>query len=105
MDIRIPKSFKLFNQTIKVIYRTNLLDKHDCFGMWDELKNVIYLQKSTRKYKLNKEQIFSTFCHEYLHCCLDLLGYHKISSDEKFVSSLSHLIDQLINITSPSGRT
>lgn len=94
--LKIPKSFKLFNQTIKVIYKTNLLDKEHAFGVWAYNKNTIYLQKSTRKHKLTNEQIYQTVCHELIHACLDLLGYHKLSDDEKLVSGLSNLLDQFM---------
>lgn len=92
----IPEEIKLFNQTIKVIFKRDLIDKQQCFGMWDYRKNTIYLQQSTRKYKLTSEQINSTLVHELIHVCLDLLGEHKLSENEVFVSSLSNLIHQFI---------
>ncbi len=94
--ITIPKTFKLFNQTIKVIFKRNLIDKEECFGYWDYKKNTIFLQKSTRKHILNKEQIEQTFIHEACHSFLDLMGEHKLSENEKFVSTLSNLIHQFI---------
>jgi len=92
----IPARFKLFNQTIKVVYSRTLIDKQQAFGMWDEKKNTIYLQQSTRKHKLTREQIESTFCHEVTHACLDLMGEHKLSENERFVSGFSQLIHQFI---------
>ncbi len=92
----IPKSFKLYNQTIKVIYSRTLIDKHQAYGLWLPLKNTIYLQQSTRKYKLTKEQIESCFYHETLHACLDLMGEEKLSSNERLVSGLSQLLHQFI---------
>lgn len=92
----IPKEIKLFNQNIKVIFKSNLIDKQGAFGMWDYSKNRIYLQKSTRKYILTREQIEQTFVHEITHACLDLSGEHELSDNEKFVSSHSNLIYQFI---------
>ena len=92
----IPKEFKLFQQTIKVIYKKNLIDTKRAFGMWDYSKNKIYLQPSTRKHVLTKEQIDATFIHEVTHACLDLMGEHKISDNEKFVHSFSNLLHQFI---------
>mgnify|MGYP001606833884 CR=1 FL=1 len=46
---------------------------------------------------IGKEQIDQTFIHEATHSCLDLLGEHTLSSNEKFVSAYSNLIHQLID--------
>lgn len=92
----IPAEIKLFNQTIKVIYKRDLMDKRGWFAYWDYNNNKIYLQQSTRKHKLTKEQIESSLVHEITHAFLDLTGNHKLSEDEVFVSSLSNLIHQFI---------
>jgi hypothetical protein len=92
----IPKEFKLFNQTIKVIYKKNLIDSQGAFGVWDYSRNKIYLQPSTRKHILTKEQIDATFLHEVTYACLDLMGEHKMSGNEKFVHSFSNLLHQFI---------
>ena len=96
MEIKIPKSFKIFNQTIKVIFKKNLIDKQGAFGLWDYNKNTIYLQPSTRKHILTKEQIHSTFLHEASHAILNLMGEDKLSANEKFISSFSNSLHQLI---------
>lgn len=95
----IPATFELFKQTIKVIYKRDLIDKKGAFGIWDYSKNTIYLQQSTRKYILTKEQIEATFIHEVVHACLDLMGEHKLSDNESFVHSFSNLIHQFTSAT------
>ncbi len=92
----IPSEFQLFNQTIKVKYSRTLIDKKGAFGLWYETKNTIYLQQSTRKHPLTKEQINATAIHEILHACLDLSGNQKLSQDETFVCVLSQLLHQFI---------
>ena len=92
----IPAKFKLFNQTIKVVYKRDLIDKQNAFGLWVYNRNTIYLQQSTRKHILTSEQIEQTFIHEATHACLDLMGEHKLSENEKFVSTFSNLIHQFI---------
>jgi hypothetical protein len=72
------------------------MEKKGAFGLWDYNKNTITLQQSTRKNSLTKEQIESTFIHEATHACLDHMGYHELSQDEKFVSGFSNLIYQFI---------
>lgn len=92
----IPAKFKLFGSTIKVIYKRNLVEKQEAYGMWYPDKNIIYLQQSTRDHKLSKEQVEQTFIHEATHALLELMGHHKLSQDEIFVSTLSNLIHQFI---------
>lgn len=92
----IPKEFKLFNQTIKVVYSRTLMDKKGFFAEWEYNKNRIILQQSTRKHPLTKEQIESSFIHEATHAFLDMAGYHKLSEDEKLVSTISNLIHQFL---------
>lgn len=92
----IPHSFKLYNQTIKVIYSRTLIDKQQAYGLWYLAKNKIYLQQSTKKYPLTTEQIEQTFLHEFIHAALDLSGELKLSSNEKFVCSISNLLHQFL---------
>lgn len=92
----IPAQFKLFNQTIKVIYKRDLISKKGAFGLWDYNKNKIYLQQSTKENILTEEQVHQTFIHEATHSCLDLMGRHDLSKDEVFVSTFSNLIHQFI---------
>lgn len=95
----IPHSFKLFNQSIKVIYKRDLIDKSGAFGIWDYNRATIYLQQSTRKHKLTQEQIENTFIHEATHSMLNLMGETDLSNNESFVHTLSSLIQQFISET------
>lgn len=92
----VPKEIKLFSQTIKVIYKRDLLDKEGFFAKWEYNKNKIYLQQSTRKHTLTEEQVHSSLVHEATHAFLNLMGHEQLSDDEVFVSSLSNLIYQFI---------
>lgn len=92
----IPATIKVFNQTIKIIFKRDLIDKEGAFGMWIYNKNTIWLQQSTKKCILTTEQISQTLIHELFHAVLDLAGEHKLSENEKFVSTISNLIHQFI---------
>lgn len=92
----VPSTVKLFDQTIKIKYRRNLLKKYGVFGSWDYTKNEILIQQSTRTNPLTKEQISQTLTHELFHACLDMAGYDILSGDEKFVCTISNLIHQII---------
>ena len=95
----IPASFKLFNQTVKVIYKRDLIDKKKAFGLWDYNRSTIYLQQSTRKHPITKEQLENTLIHEALHACLNMMGEYNLSNNETFVHTLSSLIQQFISET------
>lgn len=92
----IPARFKLFGNTIKVVYKRDLIDKKEAFGLWDYNRGTIYLQQSIRKHPLTKEQIENTFIHEATHAMLNLMGEEDLSANEKFVHTLSSLIHQFI---------
>ncbi len=91
----IPARFKIFNQTIKVVYKRNLLDAKGFVGEWDGSRNTIYLQQSTRKYPRTKEQIEQTFFHELFHCILATLSYENLSEDEPLVDRLGMAMHQI----------
>ncbi len=93
----IPARFKIFNQTIKVVYKRNLIDTKGALGLWEYNRNTIYLQQSTRKHILTKEQIEQTFFHELFHCILDILSYKNLSSNEALVDRLGMVMHQLIS--------
>ena len=92
----IPKTFQIFGQTIKIIFKRNLIDKQQAFGIWDYNKNTIYLQSSTRKHILTKEQIESTVIHEVIHACLEHIGETKLSENESFVTGFSNILHQFL---------
>ncbi len=92
----VPKEIKLFSQTIKIVFKRDLIKTKQAFALWDYNRNKIYLQQSTREHPLTEEQIHQSLTHEATHAFLNLLGHDKLSDDEVFVSSLSNLIYQFI---------
>jgi len=93
----IPKSLKIAGQTIKVIFKKDLkLSGESVFGVWDYNKNKIYLQASTRKEPITQEQIESTYIHELVHACLEILGEEALSKKETFVTGFANLLHQAL---------
>jgi predicted xylose isomerase-like sugar epimerase len=92
----IPKEILLFNQRIKIIKSRTLLQKKGLFGDCQFNKNKIYIQVSTRKHQISKEQIKQTLTHEVFHMILYHTGYHHLMNNEPFVSNVSNLIHQYI---------
>lgn len=92
----IPKSFSIFGQTIKVLYKRTLHKTHNAVGLWFPNKNKIDLQQSTKDYPITKDNIDQAFCHELIHCFLVKIGREDLSNDEKLVEPLGQVLHQFI---------
>lgn len=92
----IPKSFNIFGQTIKVLYKRALHKSHNAVGYWFPNKNKIDLQQSTKEYQVNKENIEQTFFHEFTHCVFDKIGRNDLSQDETLVDTFGQVLHQFI---------
>lgn len=89
--MRIPKRFKVFGEKHKVKF-VRKLDGGHSFGEWDPNTNTIKLQMSNKE--RSQDMVEQTFLHELVHCCLDHLGYEKLSDDEIFVDSFAKALHQ-----------
>lgn len=94
--MHIPKSFKLFGQTIRIVWLRTLWKREKAWGVWYANRNVIALQLPVAGLNLSREQLEQTFIHEMIHACLDILEYEKLSSDEKFVDRFANALHQTI---------
>jgi hypothetical protein len=95
--MRIPKSFKLHGQTIKVKYVTNLVYKQGAFGQAKYVENRIELQPNTKDVPVPYEQVEETFLHEMIHHILNHMGgkyESELKSDEEFVEGFAQLLHQ-----------
>jgi len=91
--MKIPKEFKLFNETIKVIIKDDLQLRDDKFGEAHHRYNEIHLDKNIT----NKEILEATLFHEITHMILGKMERYELSNDEKFVNVLGQLINQAVN--------
>ena len=94
--MNIPKSFKIFGQTIRVVWLKGLYKREKAWAIWYPNRNVITMQLPVAGLNLSKEQLEQTFIHEATHACLDILQYEKLSSDEDFVDRFSNALHQMI---------
>lgn len=94
MERRIPKSFKLFGNTINVIYDNIDLNKRKLYGESIYSRFLIVLSTEDNHIELNDDVIMDTFYHEKIHMILDSMGRHELSSDESFVDIFSKLLKQ-----------
>lgn len=103
--MHIPEKFKLFNQTIRVIYDINhFIDKEGAYGFANYRRNLIILRPSTELVPVSDEQMEQTFYHELMHFIIYYVGssYNKneegyMHQDECFIDLLSHLLHQALS--------
>ncbi len=99
-DIRIPKSFQLYGQTIKVKYGNRLLMDEDALGVARFLMNEIHLLPNSDGIPRTKEQIEKTYLHELVHW----LFYYtfngtdnaELITDEFAVDNIANLLHQVL---------
>ena len=95
--MKIPTSFKLMGQTIRVQFETRIKgDKAEVLGRAEYDTNFIRLQRTAAGKLLPQEKIEQVFIHELTHHVLSLMGEDKLSSNEKFVDSFSALLHQAL---------
>jgi len=92
--MKIPKSFKLFGLTIKVVFAKGMLDRDDSVGLAFIKRSVIELCPTTEQAPISPSRVEQTFCHEWVHFMLDAIGERDLGRNEKFVSQFSGLLHQ-----------
>lgn len=91
---RIPESFYLHGQKIKVGFSKDLVMKSDAIGMSKLRANQILIQDSTAVHKLAPQQQEEVFFHELVHFILDHMGEEELCRNEDFTDSFAHLLHQ-----------
>ncbi len=94
--MKVPKEFKLFGETIKVVFDNTHCDKDRVYGTADVEQNIIYLQTENHGEKLPQSLIETTFLHELMHFIFDKLQYKDMSIDEKLIVQTSALLHQAL---------
>jgi hypothetical protein len=93
-DMRIPKRFKLFAQTIRVEYKEDLTQKNDCIGQTKYRSGKIILQSTNPHF--NKTRQEQTFYHELIHWIFNVLKEENLDNNEKLVEQMSCLLHQAL---------
>ena len=89
----IPKQFKLFGQTIEVVYDKEMGQRDGIIGSANHTHNKIILQPNSAGYARTQEQVDQCFYHELVHCVLKAMGEGD-DHDEKFVDVFASLLHQ-----------
>jgi predicted SprT family Zn-dependent metalloprotease len=94
--MKIPKSFKLFGETIKVEINPNLVTKEGAWGMARYDSDTISLQPNTKDHYTSDDQMYQVFSHELVHFILDRMCEIKLRNNEKFVDVFASLLHQAL---------
>ena len=93
--MKIPVEYQQFGQTIKVVFKDDLIAREDAEGLCVYKNNIITLQ-NLKVLNRPASQLEQTFIHEVLHHALELLGYEKEGKDEQFIDRLAGLLHQMV---------
>ena len=93
---KIPKSFKLFATTIKVVEDDKRLDDLKAYGYYEHSRTRITLATKDGVNDLSDCRKLDAFFHERTHAILEAMGERDLSDNEKFVDTFSKLLRQSI---------
>lgn len=92
--MRVPKTFKLFGTTIKVVFGNRRMNDKRIYGESYYSQSKITLSYTNGLDKLSEDTIMNTFYHEKVHMILDTMNESELSSNEKFVDLFAKLLRQ-----------
>ncbi len=92
--MKIPKTFKLFGTTYKVVFNNERLNDRQEYGLCDYSKSEITLSTTEGTTELSEDKIMDTYYHERTHAILDMMNERDLSANEKFVDVFSKLLRQ-----------
>ncbi len=93
----IPKTFKLFDQEIKVKMVPDLEYKTDSVGEARYRDNTILIQKDSKGRPALRSLQEQWFCHELVHHIFYQLKETELRNNEKLVDQIGSLIHQFLN--------
>ena len=90
--MKIPKSFNLLSHEIKVNFVEQI--EGDALGECYLTESYLNLATTYRGIQSTDKNMIDSFYHEKVHLILDAMGYHKLSSNERFVETFAQLLLQ-----------
>ena len=88
---KIPVSFKIAGQDIKVEY-VRFLKDGTTLGMCCLYTSSVIIANECTTDIITDDSKLNTFYHELIHLILDQYGYYNLSESERFVEQLSSLL-------------
>jgi len=94
--LNVPLRFKLFGETIDVVWDNELSNRDNANGMSNYRYSRIELQPNTKAVFRSKEQVEQSYLHEVVHFILEAIQEEKLRTDEKFVELFSKALHQVL---------
>jgi len=94
--MKIPKEFKLFGSTIKVVFDDKKCSEHESLGIVVYRKNTIYLKRSDDGVPISKTEIECTYLHEVVHLILQRTEFRELNKNEQLVDLISRSLHQIL---------
>ena len=95
MNVKIPELIHIGGQDIKVEIVDTL--EENKLGQCSVYQGYIKIAGSSLGRKQGPSSQLNTFWHEVVHCILDTMGEHELSSNEKFVCCFSSFLCEAMN--------
>lgn len=102
--MRIPKSFKILGQTIRVVFTGEPFNDRDgTMGYASYRRNEVQLRPSTEVTPLSEEQLEMNFLHELLHFIVYFSGAavsgkkDYLHQEEEFIDLTAGLLHQALS--------
>ena len=92
--MKIPNKIRIGGQDINISIKDRLVD--DKLGTICLASGELNIAEKFHEYNQSESSQVNTFIHEVVHGVLDTMGENKLSSDEKFVSTFSSLLVDVI---------
>lgn len=92
----IPDRFKLFGETVEVVYDKELNNQDSSNGMANYRYSRIELQPSTDAIPRTPESMEHSYLHEVTHFILNAIGEEELRDNEKFVELFSRALHQVL---------
>lgn len=89
--LRIPKEFKLFGTTVKVVFDNNRMNQGNKYGEADYSTQQITLSTTIGVKPLSEDRIMDCYYHEKVHMILEAMKETDLSENEKFVDIFAKL--------------
>jgi len=91
---KIPKSFELLSNTIKVKYSSKLQQEKGAIGQSNFAENQLVIQKDTPASPISSDCQYHTYWHEVVHFLFYSAGEPELCANEKLVDLLGNLLAQ-----------
>ena len=94
--MKIPKTFQLFGNTIKVEIDVDKMDSASAYGQAQYKTDTVTLSNKAHGEPICKAEIETSLFHEIVHMVLRRTSHKELGEDEKFVDLIARSLHQVM---------